>query len=190
MRTVAIRIAATLATLATAFALPAKAEQGRSPACTVWEQELAFAQAAASGDEEAFARFLAPDAVFSASWKDKEIGRKAILAAWAPYLRGTPVRVRWYPRSVAIAAHGQVAISSGPALFEQVDETDPLKRFRVGKYVTTWIRDGEGWRIAFDDGTGLKAASLDQVRAFEQEEAHRCVDSGTQQAAAPSSLFP
>lgn len=132
---------------------PAAADAPASDACAVWAREAGFAQSVADHDAAAFAGYLHPDAVFI-SGKRATRGADAIAADWAGIIAGKDIVLRWYPDSVDVGANGAVALSRGPFWME--NPAAPVeKRYRRGRFISTWLRDGDGqWHVVFDGGAG------------------------------------
>lgn len=124
-----------------------------SDACAVWARESGFAQSVADHDAAAFAGYLHPDAVFIEGGNATR-GADAIAAEWAGLIAGKGVLLRWYPDAVDVGANGAVALSRGPFWME--NPSAPLeKRYRRGRFISTWLRDADGqWRVVFDGGAG------------------------------------
>ena len=111
----------------------------------VRSSELAFAQAMADRDLEAFAGFIAPDAVFFGS-EEPLRGRKAITAAWKKFFAAETAPFSWSPDTVEVLASGDLAMTSGPVLDR--DGKD------VGRFNTVWRLESDGrWRVVFDKGS-------------------------------------
>lgn len=124
-----------------------------SDACAVWAREAGFAQSVADHDAAAFAGYLHPDAVFISGQRATR-GADAIAADWAGLIAGKDIVLRWYPDSVDVGANGAVALSRGPYWME--DPSAPVgKRYRRGRFISTWLRDADGqWHVVFDGGAG------------------------------------
>ena len=134
-----------------------------SDACKVWERERGVALAGADHDGAAFAGYLHPDAVFISGGATR--GAEAIATEWAGIIEGKQVVLRWYPDAVDVGANGQVALSRGPYYMEN-PAAPPEKRYRLGRFISTWVRDADGeWRVVFDGGAGdaPKPATADEV---------------------------
>ncbi len=124
-----------------------------SDACAVWAREAGFAQSVADHDAAAFAAYLHPDAVFI-SGKRATRGADAIAAEWAGLIAGKDIVLRWYPDTVDVGANGAVALSRGPYWMEN-PSAPPDKRYRRGRFISTWLRDADGqWQVVFDGGAG------------------------------------
>jgi ketosteroid isomerase-like protein len=146
--------------------LPAPATGFSADECAVWARELAFADSVERHDAKAFAEFVNPGAVFAATRPVPLRGREAILQRWAKIIDGTAVKLWWYPTAVAIGGVGDVAYSSGPALYESTDPKE-TQRYSIGGFQSVWHKDADGtWRVLFDDGIEPKPASEADVAAF------------------------
>jgi ketosteroid isomerase-like protein len=156
-------------------ALPAFAQTGSKPAqpapafsadeCAVWAREVSFAESVEAHDAKAFAELVHPGAVFSAKRPMPLRGRDAILRRWAKLIDGTAMKLWWYPTAVAIGGEGDVAYSSGPALYESVDPKNP--QHSIGEFQSVWHKGADGtWRVLFDDGIEPKPANASEVAAF------------------------
>ena len=166
--------------LVAGFALPspAAAQQPAAPGprlsaaeCEVWARELGFAQSVAGHDAAAFREHLHEDVVFGAQSPEPQRGRDAVLAAWAGILDGSAVVLRWYPTRVVLDGSGELAYSSGPALYE-----DPKTGvMRLGRFGSVWQRGDDGiWRVLFDDGIPPQPADAAAVQRFRDGEGDAC----------------
>jgi len=110
----------------------------------VRETEIAFAKTMADRDLEAFARFVAEDAVFIGGQGPLR-GREAIVEGWRTRYQGPKAPFSWTPEIVEVVGSGDLAISRGPVF-------DPDGK-RVGTYISTWRREPSGrWLIVIDSG--------------------------------------
>lgn len=108
--------------------------------------ETAFAKTMADRDLDAFASFLAEDAIFSPGPNTLR-GKAAIVAAWSKYYEGA-APFSWKPETVVVLAGGTLAQTKGP-VFDPAGK--PIAEFR-----STWRLEADGrWRVVFDDGTCL-----------------------------------
>jgi ketosteroid isomerase-like protein len=134
-------------------AMPAPEAPPASDACAVWAREAGFAQTVADHDAAAFATYLHPDAVFIGG-NGATRGAEAIAAEWAGLIAGKDIVLRWYPDTVDVGANGQVALSRGPYWIEN-PSAPPDKRYRRGRFISTWLHDADGqWHVVFDGGAG------------------------------------
>ena len=149
---------------------PAPADAGAAPAtatsaaCAVWARESGFAQSVADHDAAAFASYLHPDAVFVEGGTATR-GADAIAASWAGLIAGKDIVLRWYPDAVDVGANGAVALSRGPYWIEN-PSAPADKRYRQGRFVSTWLRGEDGeWQVVFDGGGGNvpKPATADEI---------------------------
>ncbi len=119
--------------------------EGTSLQQQVTETERAFARTMAERDHEAFASFLADEAVFF-SGQTPTRGKAAVAAAWRPFFEGPEAPFSWEPDRVEVLESGTLALSTGPVY-------DPSGRL-VGRFNSIWRREGAGrWRIVFDQGS-------------------------------------
>lgn len=145
-------------------------------ACAVWQRELGFAASVAAHDRAAFAEHVDADALFSPDTPAPHRGRAAVVDAWSGLISGTPVRLRWYPDRVAVS--GDLAWSTGPALFERI-EGGQARDPRVTRFRSVWRRGSDGvWRVLFDDGDRPRPAEPADVQAFEQGRRAACPPAG------------
>ena len=165
---------AALAALALLATGPAHAQMTDTPPaptfsadeCAVWARELSFADSVAKHDAKAFADHVHAGAVFSAKNPQPLRGRDAILARWAKIIDGTGLKLSWYPTAVVIGGEGDIALSSGPALYESPDPKEAGKA-SLGGFQSTWHKGADGvWRVLFDDGAPARPATDEQVAAF------------------------
>lgn len=122
--------------------------------CEVWQRESGFADALAAHDAGAFASYLHPGAVFVGGGEQASHGREAVVAAWAGLVEGRELRLRWYPDAVDVSGDGRMALSRGPYWMDDPSLPDD-RRYRVGRFISTWVRGEDGrWLVVFDGGGG------------------------------------
>jgi ketosteroid isomerase-like protein len=151
--TLALAAALLAAATASARAQPAPASSAGLTAaeCDVWSRERSFAQSVADHDAAAFAEHLHPGAVFLGG-PEPVRGRDAVVAAWAPLVKGDRIRLRWHPEQVVIGGDADIALSTGPYWLED-PSPDANPRFRIGRFISTWRRDAAGtWHVLYDGG--------------------------------------
>ncbi len=118
---------------------------GEAMADAVRAREIAFAQSMADRDLQAFAEFIAPEAIFF-NGNDALRGRDAVVEAWAPFFEATEAPFSWRPDVVEVLDSGRLAISSGP-----VNRADGEA---VGRFNSVWRRGADGeWYVIFDKGS-------------------------------------
>jgi ketosteroid isomerase-like protein len=157
-RTFAVAVSA-LASLVASLpcaAQPAEADTGRAGelAATVAEVtavERGFARTMADRDLQAFAGFVAEDAVFR-DGAGLLVGKPAVVAAWAALFKPQGAPFSWEPDVVTVSDSGTVALSSGPV-------RDASGRM-ISRFTSVWRRetaaDGRAhWRIIVDQGVPL-----------------------------------
>jgi uncharacterized protein (TIGR02246 family) len=137
-------------TLAACMSVPPKSPQDTAELeRQVAAAETAFAQSMADRDFEAFASFIADDAIF-VNGRDPLRGKTAILADWKKYFDG-PAPFSWKPETVVALGDGSLAQTKGP-VFDPAGK--PILEFR-----STWRREADGgWKVVFDDGACRCAA--------------------------------
>ena len=171
MKRLAIVLAAALSGVSVGIAAPAppKApEPARMSAaeCEVWARELSFAQSVADHDAAAFAAHLETDAAFGASQPQPTRGRDEIAKRWAGIVEGKRLKLSWYPTRTTLGGVGDIAWSSGPSLFEDLDPKT-TQRYRIGAFQSVWHRGADGvWRVLFDDGIDPRPATEAEAMAF------------------------
>lgn len=142
--------------------------------CEVWNRERSFAQSIERGDAVAFADHVRPDAVFQAGTPTPQRGRAAVVEAWQPMIRGE-FPLRWHPGLVHIGGDPDIALSHGPAWIEDPDPK-AASRFRLGSFVSTWVRDADGvWRVLFDrSAQPMREATMKEVAALRAKFPEQC----------------
>ena len=140
--------------------------------CEVWNRERSFARSIERGDGTAFAEHVQPGAVFQAGTPAPQRGRDAVVAAWRPMITGE-FPLRWHPGIVSIGGDPDIALSTGPAWVEvkHSEDADPktAPRYRLGSFVSTWVRGDDGqWSVVFDGGGGNvpKPATQAEIEAL------------------------
>jgi ketosteroid isomerase-like protein len=139
----------TRATLIALAVLLPSSLPGQAPALAaltrqVFVAESSFAATMAARDSVAFARFIAPEAVFFGE-KDALRGRAAVVEGWARFFVGPAAPFSWRAERVEVLDAGTIAFSTGPVL-------DPDGR-QVGTFNSVWRREPDGrWLVVFDKG--------------------------------------
>jgi len=142
--------------LVVGLALPSAAEPERAERLQLLANEVSaverdFAATMARRDVEAFARFVAEDAVFRRGG-ELLIGRSAVVEGWRTHFKPGQAPFSWEPDRVTVAASGVTAVSSGPV-------RDSGGRL-IGRFTTVWHRDvapdgSARWRAIVDQGVPL-----------------------------------
>jgi len=126
-----------------AFAPAHAAETQAALAQQVRDAETAFANSMAQRDLAAFARLVAPDAVFFGERVLR--GKEEVIAGWKAFFEGAAAPFSWSSASVEVLASGTLAHSSGPVLDKHGNQ--------VGTFNSIWRRDADGsWKVVFDKG--------------------------------------
>ncbi len=106
--------------------------------------ERAFSRSMAERDHQAFASFIADEAVFFAGPRVLR-GKQEVVQAWARYFTGPQAPFSWQPETVEVLESGGLALSSGP-----VRDADGKL---IATFTSIWRREDSGvWRIVFDKG--------------------------------------
>lgn len=136
IRVLALIAGATLATATIAETREELAQQVR-------DAENAFAATMAARDLEAFASFLAEDAIFFG--RSTMRGKAAVIEAWKPFYEGPDAPFSWRSETVEVLDSGRLAYSSGPVF--------DAKGNRTATFNSVWRREGDGsWKVVFDKG--------------------------------------
>jgi uncharacterized protein (TIGR02246 family) len=145
----------------------------------VWDRENSFAASVKAHDVRAFAEHVHPGAVFVEGEGSVLRGRDAIVAGWNDVVRGDALRLEWHPTSVVATGDPHVALSRGPYWIE-FTKPDAKNRFVVGRFQSTWVRDGDGaWRVLVDGGTPPPTpATSEDVERIRASIPARCPGSG------------
>jgi ketosteroid isomerase-like protein len=123
--------------------LPAQSGPVHDLTSQVFAAESSFAATMANRDLEAFAAFVAPEAVFLG--KTPLRGRDAVIAAWRRYFDGAEAPFSWRPETVEVLPSGTLALTSGPVY-------DPGGK-QTNTFTSIWRLDPDGrWRVIFDRG--------------------------------------
>jgi ketosteroid isomerase-like protein len=107
-----------------------------------------FAQASeAKGAQEAFALFLAEDAMQLPGGAQPVFGRKAIVESM-----GSGYVLKWEPKKAEVAKSGELGWTWGTFELHMKDgEGKPVVRY--GKYVNVWRKQKDGkWKVIVDLG--------------------------------------
>ncbi|MEZ5463882.1 MAG: DUF4440 domain-containing protein [Lysobacteraceae bacterium] len=143
--------------------------------CAVWARELSFAQSVADHDHKAFAAHVDVNAIFGAESPDPQVGRDAVLARWDGLINGSRILLKWYPRQVVVGGEGDIAVSSGPALYEFVVPQPGQPDYMIGGFHSVWRKADDGvWRVMFDDGVEPKIAGESDIEAFRSGRREDC----------------
>lgn len=131
-------------------AAPPSAAVAPSPAVApLFEADLAFARAVATGDRAAFADLLEPDALFGGATQLRD-GRAAVVEGWAPLLEPSSPKLTWAPADGERSTSGDLGYTIGHSRFEGPGP-DGKPRVNEGRYLTVWRRGADGrWRVLFD----------------------------------------
>ncbi|HEX9580024.1 MAG TPA: nuclear transport factor 2 family protein [Gemmatimonadales bacterium] len=123
---------------------PAAAQSNAELARQVFTAESSFAATMAVRNHQAFASFVAPDAIFFG--RQPLRSKAAVVEAWAPFFSGPEAPFSWRPEMVEVLDSGILALSSGPV-------RDPTGK-QTGTFNSIWRREADGrWLVVFDKGS-------------------------------------
>jgi ketosteroid isomerase-like protein len=126
------------------LAVGARAETNADLKEQVRQTEIAFAKTLADRNPEAFASFLAGEAVFMSGARVTR-SAKEVAERWKPFFEGAQAPFSWAPETVEVLDSGTLAMSSGPV-------RDASGK-RTGTYNSVWRRETDGkWKIVLDNG--------------------------------------
>ena len=129
--------------IAFAACTAARADTAAQLAQQVRDAENAFAATMAKRDLEAFASFLAEDAIFFGQAPLR--GKAAVVEGWKAYYQGAAAPFSWQSASVEVLENGTLAHSSGPVFDAQGRQT--------ATFNSIWRREADGsWKVVFDKG--------------------------------------
>ena len=127
--------------------LPQGAESAAAdtPRDQVWAAQLAFARSMADRNAQAFAEFIAGEAVFFAGTRALH-GRAEVIEGWAGYFAAKEAPFSWAPDQVEVLASGTLALSTGLV-------RDPSGK-AIARFNSVWRLEGPNrWQVVFDKGS-------------------------------------
>lgn len=125
-------------------AAPRTETPSADPRQEVTAAEQAFARTMADRDRQAFASFVAEDAVFFGG-REPLRGKQQVIDGWAQFFDGADAPFSWQPQEVEVLESGALALSSGP-----VRNADGEL---IARFTSIWRKEPDGrWRVVFDKG--------------------------------------
>jgi ketosteroid isomerase-like protein len=125
-------------------AVPRTATSSTDPRREVTAAEQAFARTMADRDHQAFASFIADDAIFFGGPEPLR-GKQQVIDGWAQFFDGSGAPFSWAPQEVEVLESGTLALSSGP-----VHDADGEL---IARFTSIWRKEPDGmWRVVFDKG--------------------------------------
>ena len=116
-----------------------------SPRDQVWAAEVAFARSMADRNAQAFAEFIADEAVFFAGTAPLR-GKAKVIEGWAGYFTDKEAPFSWAPDQVEVLASGTLALSTGLV-------RDPAGK-TIARFNSIWRLEAPNrWRVVFDKGS-------------------------------------
>ena len=111
----------------------------------VWAAEVAFARTMADRNPQAFAEFIADEAVFFAGTTPLR-GKAKVTEGWAGFFTAKEAPFSWAPDQVEVLDSGTLAISTGPV-------RDPTGKV-VARFNSIWRLEAPNrWKVVFDKGS-------------------------------------
>ncbi len=139
------RIASLVTTVACLLPAPVAGQFDGPSSDEVRARETAFAKTMSDRDLDAFASFIAPDAIFF-DGNTPLRGRDAIVESWRRFFHGEVAPFSWSPDLVQVLESERLALSSGPVMAASGETT--------GRFNSIWRKDDAGrWWIVFDKGS-------------------------------------
>lgn len=115
-----------------------------SPKDQVWAAEIAFAMTVENRDLNAFAEFIADEAVFF-SGTTAAHGKANVVDSWKRFFLDKEAPFSWAPDQVEVLASGTLALSTGPV-------RDPSGKV-ISRFNSIWRLEAGRWRVVFDKGS-------------------------------------
>lgn len=116
----------------------------------VFAAERAFARSMADRDLDAFAGFVADEAVFFGGSTTLR-GKPQVVSAWSGFFEGSTAPFSWEPDRVEVLESGTLALSTGLV-------RDPEGKV-IARFNSIWRLEAPGvWRVIFDKGSPPSAA--------------------------------
>jgi ketosteroid isomerase-like protein len=111
----------------------------------VWAAEVAFARTMADRDAQAFAEFIADEAVFFSGTTALH-GKPKVVEGWAGFFKDKEAPFSWAPDQVEVLASGTLALSTGLV-------RDPSGK-ALARFNSIWRLEAPNrWRVVFDKGS-------------------------------------
>jgi ketosteroid isomerase-like protein len=111
----------------------------------VYAAERAFAKTMADRDLDAFASYVAVEAVFFGG-SNVLRGRQGVKDGWSRFFKGRAAPFFWEPDQVEVLDSGVLALSTGPV-------RDPSGKV-IARFNSIWrLEAPDVWRVVFDKGS-------------------------------------
>jgi len=117
----------------------------------VFAAERAFARTMADRDVDAFAAFVADEAIFFGGGTAPLRGKAQVVSVWSAFFEGETAPFSWEPDQVEVLDSGTLALSTGLV-------RDPQGKV-IARFNSIWRREApDVWRVVFDKGSPPGAA--------------------------------
>jgi ketosteroid isomerase-like protein len=118
----------------------------------VFAAERAFARSMAERNLEAFAGFIADEAIFF-NGQTPLRGKTQVVSEWSRFFEGKTAPFSWEPDQVEVLASGTLALSTGLV-------RDPDGKI-IARFNSIWRLEAPGtWRVIFDKGSPPSASDM------------------------------
>jgi ketosteroid isomerase-like protein len=119
----------------------------------VFAAERAFARSMAERNADAFASFVADEAIFFGGGTGPLRGKSEVVSAWSAFFDGEAAPFSWEPDQVEVLESGTLALSTGLV-------RDPQGKV-IARFNSIWRLESPGvWRVIFDKGSPPGEADL------------------------------
>lgn len=117
----------------------------------VFAAERAFARTMADRNVDAFAGFVAEEAIFFGGGTAPLRGKAQVLSVWSAFFDGEAAPFSWEPDQVEVLDSGTLALSTGLV-------RDPQGKV-IARFNSIWrLEAPDVWRVVFDKGSPPSAA--------------------------------
>ncbi len=117
----------------------------------VFAAERAFARAMADRNVDAFAVFVADEAIFFGGGTAPLRGKAEVVSVWSAFFEGETAPFSWEPDQVEVLDSGTLALSTGLV-------RDPQGKV-IARFNSIWrLEAPDVWRVVFDKGSPPGAA--------------------------------
>ncbi len=117
----------------------------------VFAAERAFARTMADRNVDAFAAFVADEAIFFGGGTAPLRGKAQVVSVWSAFFEGETAPFSWEPDQVEVLDSGTLALSTGLV-------RDPEGKV-IARFNSIWrLEAPDVWRVVFDKGSPPGAA--------------------------------
>ncbi|GEM_PF-1348492 len=118
---------------------------------SVLDADRAFCKLAQQTDSAGWAAYLDKHALMGTRLHEPYVEGRDKIVTLMEYIYALPkLTFTWEPTRAFVSDDGTLAVTTGT--YERQYELDGETHREIGKYVTTWRRNGDAWKIIFDFG--------------------------------------